>query len=448
MRDAAVMLVKCLQNAGYEAFLVGGCVRDEIMGLTPHDYDIVTSAHPEQIEALFADYQTIPVGKAFGVIVVVVDGTQYQIATYRADGAYSDSRHPDEVRFVKTIDEDLARRDFRMNAIAYDPISDKYIDPFNGRRDIECGRVIFVGKMEERINEDPLRILRLIKFAKRYEFSFHWGEFGLGGFAYYLRRISRERISQEFQEILLYKNALLALRLAEVLPFIIPGIESTWSVAGVQDSYYHKEGDVWTHTKMVVDVLRDHGADFKLLLAGLLHDIGKPATHKCFGNGRVSCKDHATVGANMAENICRYYLKLPRETTDFVTTLVRNHMAMHDLHKMPDDELKSWLAHPYIKEMALLQHADATGRETDEPKGKGSNLDFLNQKFAEYEAIPVSQRPNAPALIMGRDLIRYGLTPGKHFMELLRVHYAAQQRGLFDESTKEEYLKNEVSNAD
>lgn len=449
MRDKAISLIKRIQDAGKPAYLVGGCVRDDIMKLVPHDYDIVTGMLPEEIEATFCDLKTIPVGKSFGVITVVVDGDHFQIATFRADGAYSDARHPDDVKFVTTIEEDLARRDFTMNAIAYDPIADQYIDPHGGRADIRRKQINFVGKPFARINEDPLRILRAVKFEARLLFDAPtWRDsyedrYELKDFAYRLNDVPRERITQEFQEILTHEMGLDLLKQHDMLEYVIPGIECTWGLAGIQDSKYHQEGSVWEHTHRVVKILREHGADFKLLLAGLLHDIGKPATAQCSGNGRVSCQQHAEVGSRMAKNICNYWLKLPRETTNYVCDLVAYHMQAHEFNKLPDSDLKTWLAWPHIKDLVLLQHADSTGRDSTEPKG--SNLEFMTAKIAELEALPAHMRPDAKSIIGGDDLIAYGLTPNPQFKHLLDVLRKEQLAGAFDESTAKSYMANRLN---
>lgn len=440
MKERAKELVARLQLQGYEAYFAGGSVRDMLLKRTPKDFDIVTSAKPDEIENIMnaAGFKTIPTGKQFGIITVIADETQYEIATFRADGSYSDGRRPDEIRFVTSLKEDAARRDFTINAMFYDPITGSIFDYFDGQKDLEKGVIRFVGSARERIHEDKLRILRAIRFAGRYGFRLDATTFDMDG--YLLKQVSRERIGAEFREILIQRHGLTLLGMYDLVRYIIPGIEALWGLAGEQDPTYHAEGNVWVHTQMVVDELRNFEPhNFELLLAGLLHDIGKPATQCCSSNGRVSNIAHADVGARMAQNICSHWLRLGKEQTDFVTELVKQHMRMHEVQKMNKQTLFKLFEHPYIDHMMLLQHADAVGRETT--KDKGSNLDFMREKKTEFQNKSAHQRPGCKSLVTGELLIKHGFLPGPSFKVILEAARGAQLEGKIGESDAEEWVK-------
>lgn len=464
MRDKAISLVKRLQGAGHEAYLVGGCVRDELLGCQPRDFDIVSSAKPEEIEKALLGLHLIRTGAAFGVLTAVVDGDQFQIATFRADEDYSDGRHPEQVRFVDTLEEDLARRDFTFNAMALDPISNRLFDYNSGQRHIRNKIVMFVGRPSQRVMEDHLRMLRAVKFACRFGFKIDSSDRqAIIEHAYLLPRISRERISAEFQEILLAQDGLQMLDEYGLLPSVVPGIEALKGLLGEQDPLYHAEGNAFVHTMMVVDQLRLFAPGyFELLLAGLLHDIGKPACQQCHSDGKITNRGHDEVGARIAENICRHWLKLSNDQTHFVTELVANHMRMHHVHEMKRSKLIKLAEHPHIQEMVWLQHADAVGRELAQPKDpydgkmdytpsgkvkvvKDSHLEFMTQKLAEFKLLPPQQQPNSNSIINGDHLIQMGLKPGPDFKTILNAAREAQLAGEFDENTYQSWLERHLS---
>lgn len=439
--EIARALAMSLIDAGHEAYFAGGYVRDKMIGREAKDIDLVTSALPEQIEQVFSGYRCVFTGRSFGVIQVVVDNESFEVATYRADGAYTDGRRPDEVRFVTSLREDAARRDFTINSMFECPRTGGIIDFFGGQQDLRYGVIRCVGSPFDRINEDKLRMLRAVRFASRYGMRYDSAlSEQLSKCSYWLPGVSRERISQEFQEILLHKRGLGDLKFYGLLPIVVPGIEATWGLAGEQDSVYHTEGNTWVHTQMVVDELREFAPDnFPLLLAGLLHDIGKPATQQCCGNGRVRNNGHADVGAEMAKNICSHWLKLPNEATDFVVCLVKNHMRMHHVDDMKKSTLIKLAENPHIQEMVWLQHADAVGRETNEPKF--SHLEFMTRKLEEFKQLPPRQQPHSDHIITGLHILAYGIPPGQIVKTIKDAAREAQFAGEFDETTHEEWLE-------
>jgi tRNA nucleotidyltransferase (CCA-adding enzyme) len=280
IREEAIYIIKQLQFYHYQAYLVGGCVRDELMGRTPKDYDIVTNAPPNTITHLFRmEYQVIDVGKAFGITILHKSGSlnQFEVATFRKEEEFKDARHPDKIEYVKTVEEDLSRRDFSINAIALDPITGKYIDPFAGRVDIQNKKIQFVGEPKKRIEEDHLRIMRAIRFTAQLDFSFTRATYNAiketidtGN---PLTGVSQERITQEFSKIMVSDKPSKTLNLMRelgILEIIIPEIKEIYDCP--QDFRYHQEGDVWTHTLKVVDNIEP---DLILRLSALFHDIGK-----------------------------------------------------------------------------------------------------------------------------------------------------------------------------
>jgi poly(A) polymerase len=324
--------------------------------------------------------------------------------------------------------------------------ADQLHDYFDGVQDIKDGILRFVGNAHARIEEDRLRILRAVKFLARYEMETDVTACDAIEVAMYeeaLKNIARERITAEFQEIIQHRSGVQYLVSYEMMHHIIPGIEATWGLAGEQDEIWHAEGNTWVHTQMVLDVCREllpaHNIEpFPFLLAALLHDIGKPATQRCYGDGRISNHKHAEIGAEMAENICRHWLKLPNDTTKYVTHLVGSHMRMHQVQKMSGTELIQLMEDPFFESMMLLQHADALGRETKQPKE--SHLGFLKAKKAEFDLLPEHRRPSSKPLITGKDLISRGLAAGVWMGEFLKRGREAQLKGEIDPETKESWL--------
>jgi poly(A) polymerase len=434
--DAAVSICRALQAAGHIAVLAGGCVRDQLLGRKPKDYDVATSATPDQVERLFP--KTLALGKSFGVIVVVNDNgkIQTEVATLRNDGQYSDGRRPDAVHFVTSLQEDAARRDFTMNAMFQDPVSGEIHDFFGGEQDLKAGIIRAVGDANKRIGEDKLRMMRALRFASRYGFIIDDAMIqAIKRHAKKISSVSAERIRNELEGILVSPYPLTGLDLmmsTRLMKIILPEIVVLNTKLGDQDRIWHPEGRTWIHTRFVLMALKScyPDASFELLLATLLHDVGKPATQKRWPRNRISNHEHDKVGAQMADVICRR-LKLSNEQTRHVCELVHQHMRMHEVRQMRPGKLAVLLEHPYIQDLIALQHADAMGCGS----GASTFREFLNGKLRDMEEEKVaSKRAGATALVDGDMLITMGFTPGPLFREIKGTSMEAQREGAFTDS--------------
>ena len=312
-------LLARLKEAGYSAYVVGGCVRDSLLGLEPHDWDICTSALPEEMLWVFRDYHVVETGLKHGTLTVVADHVPYEITTFRTDGAYTDHRHPDSVSFVDNIREDLARRDFTVNAMAWSPDAG-LADPFGGQQDLAAGTIRCVGEPAKRFDEDALRILRALRFASVYDFSIDRATSGaLRRMAPDLNRVAGERIRVELLKLLCGRAAGRILReypdvLSEIIPEIRPMI-------GYDQRNHHHSYDLWEHTVRGVEGVP---ADPVLRLAMLLHDTGKPAVRTMDPSGEGHYKGHAKVSAEIALRTADK-LRLDNAFRDRLVTLVLHH---------------------------------------------------------------------------------------------------------------------------
>ena len=322
---AVADLLNRLQTAGYAAYAVGGCVRDSFLGLTPHDWDLCTSALPNQIQEVFQSFHTIETGLKHGTLTVVVDHIPYEITTFRVDGAYTDHRHPDSVSFVDNIKEDLARRDFTVNAMAWSPVSG-LADPFGGQADLQNRLIRCVGDPEKRFDEDALRILRALRFAAVYDFAIHPAtDQALRRMAKDLKRVAGERVREELLKLLCGKACGRILRdypevLAEILPDIRPMI-------GYDQQNHHHSWDLWEHTVLSVENVPP---DPLLRLTMLLHDTGKPSVRTTDEKSEGHYKRHQQASAEIALRAAET-LHLSNEFRDRLVTLVRYHdITLHD----------------------------------------------------------------------------------------------------------------------
>ena len=319
MPDNVQRILEKLRGGGYEGYLVGGCVRDCLLGRAPADFDVCTDATPEQMKVCFSGLRLIETGLKHGTVTVLMDGEPVEVTTFRADGAYSDNRHPDSVRFVQNLSEDLARRDFTINAMAYAPIPG-LVDPFGGQDDLNAGLVRCVGDARERFREDALRILRALRFASRYGFAVEEKTAAAmrEGRAL-LANISVERILAELKGILVGPGAGELLRgFPEVFFAVLPELAPEYCFEQRNPNHIH---DVWTHTSYAVDAIRPDAA---LRLAMLLHDVGKPEKYFTDEAGTGHFYGHADAGSARADEILRR-LKCDNATREEVVLLIAHH---------------------------------------------------------------------------------------------------------------------------
>ncbi len=411
LEDKANIIVSLLKQKGWEAYFAGGCVRDKLLGLEPKDFDIATSANPEQVEATFP--KTIPVGKCFGVIIVDIAGDQFEVATFRNDGEYLNGRHPENVIF-STAEEDAKRRDFTINGMFFNPVTKEVIDFVGGKKDLENKIVRFIGNPERRVEEDKLRMLRLVRFAVKLNFKVDENSlFATIHNAKKIKEVSQERITDEIMKILKIHNATQAfslLLLTKLLKEVLPEVDKL--IGCEQDKIHHPEGDVFTHTVMVMENLPKDASD-ELILAGLFHDIGKPATFEIKENGKIATPGHENVGADITETIMRR-MKFPTKTIVKTKLFVANHMKFMVTPKMRKSRLKRFFQLDNFQDLLVLHKADCMGR------AKEPFLDYYNfvvEKMNEVDFTPEKISP--PRLITGHDLIVLGLDPGPKFKEIL-----------------------------
>ena len=425
---APLAVLRTLRENGHEAYLVGGCVRDLLLGRAPKDWDVATDALPDRIEALFP--KTVAVGKAFGIIAVVCDdGSMVEVATYRADSPYADGRHPGSVAFTNAR-EDARRRDFTVNALFLDPATGEIRDFVGGRADLEARVIRAIGDPETRFAEDHLRLLRAVRFAAVLGFAIEPATFAaIQKLAPNIHRISAERIRDELFRLLTEAPragaALQLLRDAGLLKENLPEIEALVGVE--QPPEFHPEGDVFTHVKLMLDAMPPHPS-LRLALAVLLHDVGKPPTANFAtlpdGTQRWRFENHAPVGAEMARAILER-LRAPNALVDDVCAIIGGHMRIADADKMRPPKLRRLIGAPTFDDELELHRLDCLSSH--------AILDvyeFLKAKQAEFAAEPVLP----PPLVTGRDLIALGHAPGPQFAQLLRDAYDRQLEGETDKA--------------
>ncbi|HYD49353.1 MAG TPA: CCA tRNA nucleotidyltransferase [Terriglobales bacterium] len=416
---AARAIAATLRQHGHIAYLAGGCVRDRLLGRPAKDYDIATDAVPERVRSLFP--RTVPVGAHFGVILVLDDSTQTEVATFRADAAYEDGRRPISVRF-SSPQEDAQRRDFTINGMFLDPASDEVIDYVGGREDLRAGVVRAIGDADARIYEDRLRMLRAVRFAARLGFDIEPKTFAaIGRSAVSISDISAERIGDEIVKMLTdssggsARRAFELLDSTDLLAVVLPEIAAMKGVEQSPD--YHPEGDVFLHTLKLLEQLEQPSET--LGLAALLHDVAKPL---CAGRKgeRITFYGHCERGAEMAVAVCQR-LRRSRETWERVEMLVRDHLRLVDAPLMRTSTLKRFLALPWIDELLQLARLDGLASSGD--------LTALEFCLAKLEQLPNEEIRPKP-LITGRDLIELGLQPGPQFGEILHAVSDAQLEGM------------------
>lgn len=417
-RTRAFEIASELRTHGFQAWLVGGCVRDLIMGREPSDYDISTDAPPAELLRLFPKAQLV--GAQFGVVLV----NDVEIATFRSDHAYSDGRHPDTVVFETDPRQDVLRRDFTINALLLDPavlspsssLYSHVVDYVSGLPDLQSGLIRAIGDPVERFEEDHLRMLRAIRFAARFAFQIEPATFAaIQKLHAKILRVSPERIRDELVRILTEGGARRGFELLDtsgLLADILPEIAAMKGVE--QPPAFHPEGDVWIHTLIMLDGLRSPSPSPTLALGVLLHDVGKPGTYRVAD--RIRFDGHVELGERIARDILNR-LRFSNADIDQVIALVANHMRFSHVHQMRESTLKRMLRLPAFDEHLELHRLDCTSSH-----GHLDNYDFAKTRFEQ--SAPEELRP--PRLVTGDDLIRSGYRPGPEFSRMLEVAEDAQ----------------------
>ena len=415
-REKAISVVQRLRREGYEAYLAGGCVRDMLLHKAPQDYDIATDARPNDIQRVFAD--TIPVGAQFGVILVMVEGEPFEVASFRHDGPYLDGRRPSAVRYG-SLQEDIRRRDFTINGMVYDPIDDRIIDLVEGRKDLELRTIRAIGEPRERFREDRLRMIRAVRFAASLKFEIAAETFAaIRQLAPTIADISWERIGDEVTRILTEGGARRGFELLDLsglLAVLLPEIGRLKDTPQSPD--YHPEGDVFQHTMLLLGHL-DSTATETLAYGCLLHDVAKPICLRQDAH-RITFYGHTERGAAMAEEILKR-LKRSRAVWERVAYLVQNHLRLVQAPQMRLNTLKRFLREDGIRELLELARIDALS----------SNGDLQYYRFCKERLAELKDEEIRPApLLRGGDLIALGLTPGPIFTDILRQVEDAQLGG-------------------
>lgn len=409
--SAVTQCISALEGAGHAAYVVGGCVRDACLGLTPHDFDLCTSALPEETEAVFSGRSLVLAGKKHGTIGVVTDRGVVEITTFRTEGGYQDSRHPDWVKFVPNVADDLARRDFTVNAMAWSPTRG-FADPFGGREDLDRKCLRAVGDPVLRFREDPLRILRGVRFAVRFHLEVEpETERAMFSQAGLMEHLARERVFDELCKLLPLVNAQDLGRFAPILAAVIPELAP---MIGFDQRSPHHAYDLFTHTAHVVEAVPP---ELTIRWAALLHDVGKVPSFTTDVTGRGHFYGHASAGADLADEILRR-LKAPNALREEAVTLIRQHMTRLDTNKKTLRRQVGRLGWDTAYALLSLQEADMGS------KGIG-NPEELNQ-FPQLRALLAGLQAENACLtvkdlaVNGHDLMALGYT-GREIGETLNV---------------------------
>ncbi|EDY20183.1 tRNA adenylyltransferase [Chthoniobacter flavus Ellin428] len=432
LAESARRVVQQLQDAGFIAYYAGGCVRDQLMGVEPHDYDIATNAHPEQVQNLFR--RTIAVGAHFGVIIVLQDDFEFQVATFRNDGQYIDGRRPESVSFA-TPEEDATRRDFTINGLFFDPIAGKLIDYVGGQQDLAKKMLRAIGNPYDRLREDRLRLLRAVRFGATLCFDLDGATWrAVCENARHIHEVSAERIREELVKIFLSPKRVRGFDLLDesgLMAAVLPEIEALKGCE--QPPQFHPEGDVFVHTRIMLGLLPTQ-VSVPLVLSVLFHDIGKPGTYAVDPDGRIRFSGHDKLGAEMTEALMSR-LRFSRAEIDATVEAVANHMVFKDVQQMRVAKLKRFLARPHMEDELELHRVDCTSSH-----GMLDNYEYLKAKREEFANEPLIP----PPLITGRELIALGLKPGPRFAEILEAVQSRQLEGTLKTSEEAlEWVKND-----
>ena len=417
MEKAARKIAARLRDEGHIAYFAGGCVRDMVRGFAPKDFDIATDASPEVVQNLFS--HTYAVGAHFGVIIVLEDSFQFEVATFRSDDAYIDGRHPSAVHF-SSPHEDAKRRDFTINGMFYDSVAEKVIDFVGGRADIAAKLVRAIGDPAQRFAEDRLRMLRAVRFATVLDYDIEKNTWdALVANVAWINDISAERIREELVRIFLSRNRVRGWDLLDasgLLRAILPEIEVMKGCK--QPEQFHPEGDVFEHTRLMLQFLPEK-VSVPLVFSVLFHDVAKPRTATVDETGRIRFSGHDRLGAEMTEEIMRR-LRFSGAEIEATVEMVRQHMVFKDVPNMRVAKLKRFMARPTFDEELELHRVDCQGSHR-----MLGNYEFLLRKREEFANEPIIP----PPLIRGDDLIALGLKPGPKFSEILEAAETRQLEG-------------------
>ena len=419
-RELANSICDALRQNGYQALLVGGCVRDLLLGREAADYDVTTDATPEEVMKLFPE--SVAVGAQFGVILVPRDGLKVEVATFRSDVGYSDGRHPDRVVYARTPEEDVERRDFTINGLLMRHDTGEVLDFVGGQADLKARIVRAIGEPSRRFTEDKLRMMRAVRFAARFGFEIEAATFrAIRRHVREIHQVSPERLRDELTKLLTEGAARRGLELLDetwLLQQVLPEIAAMKGVP--QPPQYHPEGDVWTHTRMMLEGL-PAGISPTLAWGVLLHDVGKPPTFRSASEtgDRIRFDGHVEVGVRMTEEICRR-LRFSNQETEQILALVDNHMRFKDVESMRTSTLKKFVRQPNFDEHLALHRLDCLSSN-----GRMEAYEFVQRYIAETPAEQV--RPER--LLTGDDLQEMGFRPGPLFAEILGALEEAQLEG-------------------
>jgi poly(A) polymerase len=436
-RELADSICATLRRNGYQALLCGGCVRDLLLQREPADYDVATDATPEQVMSLFPG--SLAVGAKFGVVQVQRDPLKVEVATFRADVGYSDGRHPDGVVYTKSPKEDVLRRDFTINGLLMQPETGEVLDFVGGQADLSAKVIRAIGEPGRRFAEDKLRLMRALRFAARFGFEIEAETFrGIRKQAKEIHQVSPERLRDELTKMLTEGRGQAAFELLDSTWLLAQVLPEVAAMKGIQQPpQYHPEGDVWTHTLLMIQGL-SAGCSPTLAWGVLLHDVGKPPTFRSVAEtgDRIRFDGHVAVGVRMAEEICRR-LRFSNEETDQILALIANHMRFKDVEQMRAATLKRFVRLPAFEEHLALHRLDclSSHRRLDA-------YDFVRRILKET---PVEQI-HPPRLLTGDDLSAMGYRPGPVFTDILRSLEDAQLEGEIE--TQEQaraYVRNRFS---
>jgi len=419
MKISSIEIIKTLQSQGHQALWAGGCVRDMLLGKHPKDYDIVTSATPDQVENIFD--KTVPIGKQFGIIMVHQDDHEFEIATFRTEGEYTDGRRPSTVEFADAY-QDAHRRDFTINGMFYDPINDQVIDHVNGQRDLKLQIIEFIGDPQTRIQEDHLRLLRAVRFKNTLDFQYEPKTYkAILKHSELVNRVSPERVQDELNKILLCQSRCQAIDDLEdlgLLKQVLPEIQDLKGVG--QSASTHAEGDVYQHTLKSLKQIAPN-EKLSIIWATFLHDCGKALTFE-FGEDRITFNDHASKSADLAEQILGR-LRFSKRFIEHVSWLVARHMSLFQIFDMPEATRIKWFLHPWFLDLLKLHKYDTMGQTPVDLSPHDKLLKLYQETVAKIPSLP-------EPLISGDQICQsLSIKPGPMVGQLKEMVYDQQLEG-------------------